>query len=88
MKDFIVSSKLKKLNTSSTKIDLVIEKFNQKIQKDEDGGSYSLNTILDDIPYLNEAETEKITKQALKMNYKFKASNDNYQSVMYSIKKI
>lgn len=76
---------------AENKIDTIIQKFNSKISKDDfdeiiHSGRCSLNTILDSVPLLNDAEVDFITKKAEKEGYIFSHHDDEHDSITYTFK--
>ncbi len=85
MKNFIQpSQKKKKSDIDLHKIDTFISRFNTAISKNE----FELNTGLDRIPFLSDAEFKAAHAQAVKNGYNLQITDDNYQTVTYKLVKI
>jgi len=72
------------------KIDLLISLFNLKLEKksNKDKEIFHLNTTLDAAPYMNDATLEGAKKSALSAGWVLTYTEDNYQSMTYTLKKI
>lgn len=92
MKEFIDAKevKLKKEKVNYLTVENFITKFNRAINigKEEGDGSSHLNSGLENIPILNDAEFDIVVGKAHLKGWKLTRSDDNYQTTTYKMEKI
>jgi hypothetical protein len=77
-------SKPPKQKVSKDNMNSFILKFNELMKSDK----FSANTVLDNIPYLNEREFKLVKEKAREMGYDLIQFDDNYNTVTYKLNNI
>jgi hypothetical protein len=88
MKDFVKPNHPRGA-INKAKVDKFIEKFNMELQRHTtEKLSYSLNTALDTIPELNDAEFFAASTQALKNGFSLTHHSDEHDTITYQLREL